>query len=661
MALLTTTLEAQSWNDPATRALVDRAIRERTAATADTSLRSYTARAHGVLTFEAAFDERLALGSRLVKGDELDVEVYWERPDRSKQVIRAWRDSTFFPTDLRYHRDHLGIVSNDFGPLIRIGDGDEVRDVPHPLGPDGPDRYDYRAGDTLSIASAGSVVRLVAVLVRPRRPDLPAVAGTLYLDRDRAALVRFAFSFTPAAYVDRDLEDISVRLERALIDGYWLPWRQAIEIRRRGAVLDWPLRGVIRGRWEIGDHRLNADSPLAGPGSWILGLRSPGGPPWPEPLLATLDSAAALRTAPPLEEVRATARRLLRRRVVDGLPRFRLAVSRASDLLRLTRVEGTRFGLGVRWQGAGFDAIEGGFGVASADGRLTGRLRLVRNAGRAAIAVAAERSVTDVADEPPVSGPVNSLAAAVGGRDLGDYLLLDRIALSVRRSDPGGTSFEVSAGREWAGSLAARGRPWFGRWRANPPLGGPPAWVARAGFGWDRGRSRSVRGAVGAEVGVGDSSWGRLDGRVEAEWPGAGGAWRLALQAGVATAGVPARRSFQAGGPGTLLGEPFRAFGGRALLVVRAERLWSVPGPTVGLGPFGRTGPTMLVGPFAAAGGAFGSVPGPWQPGQGLRPVAGLAAELFDRTLRIEVGQALRGGRGPQVNVDVVKRWWPIL
>ena len=80
------------------------------------------------------------------------------------------------------------------------------------------------------------------------------MVGTLYLDVASAELVRFRFSFTPPAYLDRQLEDISVVLENALFENrYWLPYRQEIEIRRRATWLDFPARGIIRGRWEIDD------------------------------------------------------------------------------------------------------------------------------------------------------------------------------------------------------------------------------------------------------------------------------------------------------------------------------------------------------------------------------------------------------------------------
>ena len=205
------------------------------------------------------------------------MEVYWQAPDRSKQVISGWRDGAFLPTDIHYHRDHLGIVTNDFGDVIRIGEGDEVRDVPHPLSPAGPDGYDYALGDSLVIRTGTGAIRVRRVEVRPKDFGRPMVVGTLYLDAETAALVRFRFSFTPAAYLDRQLEDISIVLENGRFEGrYWLPYRQDVEIRRRTTWLDFPARGIIRARWEIGDYDLNpALPPSTFTGVPIGGLHAP--------------------------------------------------------------------------------------------------------------------------------------------------------------------------------------------------------------------------------------------------------------------------------------------------------------------------------------------------------------------------------------------------
>jgi hypothetical protein len=138
-------LAAQAWDDPDGLALVRRAVERRAAARGEASLESYRTRAHGFVFFLAQVGAGLSEPPRLVKADELAVEVYWQAPDRSKQVILGWRDGAYLPTDIEYHRDPLGIVTNDFGDVIRIGEGDEVRDVVHLLA-GGPRALPVRAG-----------------------------------------------------------------------------------------------------------------------------------------------------------------------------------------------------------------------------------------------------------------------------------------------------------------------------------------------------------------------------------------------------------------------------------------------------------------------------------------------------------------------------------
>src|SRR3989454_3171057 len=178
---------------------------------------------------------------RLVKADQLELEVYWKAPASSKQRVVGWRDRAELPTDINYHRDHLGIVQNNFGAAIRLGEGDEVRDVPHPLSAAGPDLYDYALADSTTITFPQREVRVVALRVRPKNFDAPRIVGTLYVDAATADLVRLAFNFTPRAYLDAQLEDVSIVLDNALWEGrVWLPYRQELAIPRRGPRLDVP-------------------------------------------------------------------------------------------------------------------------------------------------------------------------------------------------------------------------------------------------------------------------------------------------------------------------------------------------------------------------------------------------------------------------------------
>src|SRR5206468_3296473 len=100
----------QTWSDDRTRALVARATERRASQLADTALVDYKATAHGYLTFLAQFGEGFTEPPKIVKADELGLEVYWHSPDLSKQRIMGRRDTLLLPTDINYHRDHLGIV-----------------------------------------------------------------------------------------------------------------------------------------------------------------------------------------------------------------------------------------------------------------------------------------------------------------------------------------------------------------------------------------------------------------------------------------------------------------------------------------------------------------------------------------------------------------------
>ena len=115
------------------------------------------------------------------------------------------------------------------------------------------------------------------------------------------------------------------------------------------------------------------------------------------------------------------------------------------------------------------------------------------------------------------------------------------------------------------------------------------------------------------------------------------------------------------GGRGTLVGEDFRRWGGRHAVQGHVEWQVPVPVPAIPLGPFANTGRRVIVSPFVAAGWAGGSVEGlPWQPSDGLRPVAGVSLEWFHRFFRMDFGVGLRDGHVRLV-VDVTRDLWDIL
>src|SRR5688500_5523507 len=196
-------LGAQAWNEPRAITLVRQATDRRAQQLADSGLVDYRATAHGYLTFLAQLGEGFHEPPQVVKADELALEVYWRAPNLSKQFIVGRRDTTLLPTDINYHRDHLGIVQNNFPAIIRLGDGDEVRDVPHPLSTGGRAQYDFALTDSLRITSPGRVIAVYEVKVRPKDDRQARVIGALYLDRDNGQVVRMALSFTRAAFLDK--------------------------------------------------------------------------------------------------------------------------------------------------------------------------------------------------------------------------------------------------------------------------------------------------------------------------------------------------------------------------------------------------------------------------------------------------------------------------
>ncbi|HSE27235.1 MAG TPA: hypothetical protein VLA95_03335 [Gemmatimonadales bacterium] len=658
---------AQGRDEPAARALAERATARRTAVERDSALRNWSARARGFVFFLAQVGEGLADPPRLVKADELSVEVYWRAPGPHKQVIRAWRDGRWLPTGVHYHRDHLGIVTGDFGPVIRLGEGEEVRGVPHPLSPAGLPLYDFALADSLAIRGPDGLVAVRVLSVRPRDYARPAVIGELFLDAATAEVVRFRFGFTPAAYLDPDVEDIAVVLENGRWEGrWWLPFRQEIEIRRRSEWLDFPARGIIRGRWEIGGYAFNQPLPDSlFRGAAIGGLVAPDSAgAWERPLDEAIADVAAPATREDLAGVRRDLERLAGAQALSGLPATRPSLGSVSEVARVTRVQGLAVGAG--WTFGSPDrrlALRPQAAYGFADGRLTGALRLGLGLGATALHAEARRRVRDAGDLRVISPILNSILAQEGGQDFGDWVLDEAVEAGVTRGLGGreAVAFAIAAGR--TRSLAVRAEPSSGTYRANPPLGAGEALTAtiglerRAAGGLAR---RDLAGRLSLEASTGDLEWLRAALDLEARWPAGPGALLLRAHAIAGSDELPAWRGVAFGGRGTLIGEAYRAFGGRQGGVAHLEWRLALPAPEIRLGGMVGTG-GVTVAPFAAAGWADGALPGvPWAPTDALRPVAGLALEWPMGLLRVEGGVALRTGKAG-VTVDVHRTWWGIL
>ena len=656
-------LATQAWNSPEAVALVDRATARRRAGEA--AVTRYSSRAEGVVLFLAQIGDDTATVPRLVKADELQAEVYWEAPNRSKQTVTAWRERRFLPTDISYHRDHLAIVTDDFGDAIRLGEGDEVRDVVHPLSPAGRDLYEYALGDSLSIAAGDVTVTVREVLVRPRDDKRPLVAGSLYLDSGTADLVRFRFGFTKSAYRQEDLEDITVVLERALFEKtLWLPWRQQIEIRRRTAWLDFPLRTIIRARWDVAEYDVTiAPAPARLAGGPYGGLRRAGPDTgWAEPLDSAIARAGG-GSRPDLDQLRREIRGMVSRRATATEPPARLAFGSLSDLARVNGVQGLAVGVGLSFSlGAGLVTIDPRAGYGTSNERWTGGLKVAVHPSQFTVYSEISRSVRDLSEWPTSSGVLNSVTSQEGGVDYGDWLELDRFAAGLRWQ---GSAMRVEweAALEDSRSLGTVATPANGSYEPNPDLGAGSVWTTRLGIhgSWGSTATRFAKVSVGLEAGAYDRGYTRMTADLAGSWQLGAGSLATSLRGGLTTGTPPAWRTFVLGGRGTLPGDPYRAWGGRYMALGRVE--WRIPMqvPLPRLGEFLEPGAGATLAPFVALGWSGEALEGlPWQASGGLRPVLGVASELLFNALRVEAGWSPRAGRLALL-VDASPAWWPIL
>ncbi|HEX6537379.1 MAG TPA: hypothetical protein VF041_22550 [Gemmatimonadaceae bacterium] len=671
---------AQGWNDPRTLGLVRRATALRQAQIADTALRDYRATAHGYLTFLAQLgEEGLREPPKVVKTDELALEVYWRAPDLSKQRIVGRRDTLVLPTNIRYHRDHLGIVQNNFPNIIRLGEGDEVRDVPHPLSPAGLDDYDFAIRDSLGFRLPDRTLDVYEVAVRPKDPNQARIVGAVYIDRASAQVVRMTFDFTRPAYLDPQLEDISIVLENALVHGrFWLPRRQEVEIRRTGTWVDFPARGIIRGRWEICCYEVNAGLDPAifrGPEivqapAWQLARY-----PWQGSVLDSLPADVRAATGADVQRVQEEARRLVQAQALSRASGAALSARHLSDFARVNRVEGLALGAGatLRFGGGVSTTIGGRWGIddAAAKGRAVFE---VRRAGGSGLQLFARRDYRETGDVPESSLLVNSFAAQEAGTDRTDPYDVRAAGVGVDVGRWLGLHWHIEASHEVQGPLSVHATPWSGRYEPTVP-----AWSIteeRVGIGVERPASPAMFGSelrVRAELRGGWFSgrdttvdysrpyFGRLF--VSADLERSFGAHRLVTRTALGVAGakpeLPPQEYVFLGGPVTAPGYDFHRFVGKLGASEHVEWRTPVPFIPISLGEYGRAPGSATLAPWVHV--AYVNDAAPFaEPARGWYPSVGVGMLLLFDTIRLDVGRGLRDGRWT-FSADLARELWGVL
>jgi hypothetical protein len=663
------------WNSARALEIIQRAQERRQVALSDTGMVDYQADARGYIYF---YLDRRDTGERtLVKTDQVALDVFWKAPNLAKQRIIGLRDERNLPTNIRYHEDHLTVVQDNFGDLIRLGDGDEVADVLHPAAPQAPGSYDYRLADSTSIRLPGSAepVRVYKVQVRPKDSSRPALVGSVFVDRRGGDIVRMEFTFTPVSYVDRNLDYINVLLENGLYKGrFWLPNRQQVELRRQVPELGLPAGGMIRGTMRIANYRFNQNLPAG----LFAGRRLVSVPAeqreafaFEQPINAELREVG-LSAGGELGDIRREAAVLVGRRLLSGLPGTRIDLTSATGTLRYNRAEGLAIGPGVRFNPAERVSLGIRGGYATAAKQLFGEVDAWRGALPDRIGIGAYyNQPRDVGGTPVISGAMNSVTALLAGYDFTDPYFATGVELRADRV----------VGRGWNGAFRLRAEEHSsaaletdysllgggGHFRPVMPIDEGefysatvalrrpvPAEVAR-GFSY----GLSLEGAMTAQS---DILAGHVRPRVEAGWiaRGSGGSeLSVDVAAGAAIGDVPRQQLYLLGGRGTVPGYDFRAYGGDRFATARVTYAAELLRPFVR----GRV--------FAAAGSVRqGGELDPFQGGVARPPLnlrtgdmysVGAGVGLFFDILRIDVARGLGGGGRWEVIVEANPSFWDFL
>jgi hypothetical protein len=675
LSLLAAPARAQ-WNDARTRTLVERATALRTRQLADTGLRDYRATAHGYVTFLAQLGEGLTEPPKVVKADELVDDIYWRAPSFSKQVIQGRRDTLLLPTDITYHRDHLGIVQNNFPNTIRLGDGDEVRDVPHPLSTPGLALYDFAIVDSLRTRLPDQTIDVYKVLVRPRNDRAPGIVGAIYIEPHTGQVVRMAFGFTRSALREKELEDISIVLENGLIDGrFWLPRRQTIEIRRTGSWLDLPARGIIRARWEICCYVVNHGIDIQ---SLARGFEIDSAPhsgrsayPWTGRIVDSLPAGVGVASDADVARVENEARHA----ALSHAPSVALSARSVSDFVRADRVEGLALGLGGTVRPVTDLSVSafGRYGFDDREGHGHGELRWQLPNGLG-VGVTAYRDFRDAGDLAETSLLINSFASQEFGSDRTDPFDVRGVGAFVTAPRWGGLVWRAGVRRETEAALAIHARSALGHFAATipaaslwqtaltvdierPTFEGPGGTEIRANvdarYEWD---SEQDGIPAGRDV-------GRAAASAEIDRPV--GRDRLVTQttAAIVSRGpIPIQDAVYLGGPVTGPGYDYHAFVGGLAASEHVEWQFPIPAPAITLGRYGTTPHAVTLAPFVHVVYLDRPDPIPFRTsmtGEGWYPSLGMGMLALWSVVRVDVARGLRDGRWT-FSFDLTRDLWGI-
>lgn len=668
------------WNDAAADSLVLRATQRRSLQLADSTLLSYHADAHGFLAFLAQLGEGVIIPPKVVQTEELALSVSWWQPNRSAQQLVGRRDTTLLPADVGYYRDRYGVILDNLPDRIRLGDGQDVRDVPHPLAAGSSTIYEFQRAAPVRMRIPGREIIVDEVQFRPRDGSRPAAIGSVFLDRETAAVVRLSMMFTRAAIIDKRIETLVVTLENGLVrERYWLPRRQDVEVSRGSTFLDIPVRGIVRGRWEVSNYDVNERIPDSVQVLPRWSSRSPEqlrAYPFKDRVVDVLPPEIQIATSEDVARTRVQAEALVRASMLSRPSRTALSGRGISDAARVTRTEGIALGLGTsrRWGAGWMLTARARYGLS--DHEAKGQLALGRAPafGRVPLwQVFAERDMRDLA--PPERGGVtNSLAALAFGSDYTLQVDSRAAGIMARRGPLDPFTLRIAYERESPLSVTARSlqgdyEPVAPAWRTRgvrAELRGTGGWVAGAahstsGNWW----MTASAGALTSTLDSGETRDTRAarmqSGIIVQRGLPHDRALVLMTQAGVAGGrALPPQWLLFAGGPWSAPGYNLASFATRAFASQRIELRQPVPFLPIPLGRYGKAPGKITLAPFAQVIATASGTPSVPSRVAGTYASAGIGALFFFDLLRFDVARGLRDG-GWRFSVDIDRGFWNVM
>lgn len=681
--------------DSTADSLVARATARRGMQLADSTLLSYRADAHGFLAFLGQLGEGVLIPPRVVQSEELALTISWWQPGQSAQQLVGRRDTTLLPADVGYYRDRYGVILDNLPDRIRLGDGQDVRDVPHPLAASARSLYEYQSGDQLTIRIPGREIVVDEIRFRPRDASQPAAIGSVYLDHTSAAVVRLSMMFTRAAIIDKRIETLFVTLENGLVrERYWLPRRQEVEVSRGSTWLDIPARGIVRGKWEVSNYEVNErvpDSTRALPRWSAVSKEKLKAHKFEERIVDNLPAELQMASSEDVVHAREQVAAAVRASMLTRPASAALTGRGVSDLARFTRAEGLALGLGAshRWGDGIVLSARGRYGFS--DKEVKGQVAIGREPafGRTPLAqLFVERDYRDLG-APERAGVTNSMAAAFFGSDYTTQVDTRAVGVMLRRNprDPWmlRVAYESDAPvRVAATSASGSFEPTLPAWRVK----GVRAELRGTG-GWVTGGASSLRGAWSMNASAGTYNSHTNSRVLYSPTPFGGPIYTatgghplvarafgsLSLEKSVSgdrtvvsqsLAGIAGGRFMPpqwllfAGGPWTAPGYDFHSFATRAYVSQRFEVRQPIPFVAIPLGKYGKAPPHITLAPFVQAIGVAVGTSDVATPVSGVYPSVGMGALFFFDLVRADVARGLRNGQW-RFSIDIDRSFWGIL